>query len=269
MPKLKYYDDVKIIKKPFKKRFLRFVSFFCIALVFSLCIVVANYFSSAITVSGGATKLIYGDETISKKSKSYFAVTLGEYSSLEEASAVAITSTIRGASGYIWEDNNYFVVGSVYLSREDAIAVIENLKESDYTVNIKEISLNKINLKFDDYDNKTVRKIENAIDFLDDIIVKIYNYSISFDKGEINNLAVSTNLSDLRGDTKVLISQMQNILNTPNDYLQLVQNTLIKVDQLLNEVILKTIDNSSTGYILKNTVVSLVEFEYRLYKSLE
>lgn len=265
MPKIQYYDDVKIIKKPFKKRFLRFLSFFCIVGVFSLCVVFANYMSGALTVSGGVSGFVYGDTSITKKEKNYFAVILGEYDTYDEGKNVAMGSTIQGASGYVWEDEKFSVVGSVYFSEEDAKTVLNNLSESNYKVSIKKITINKIDINFSDYDNKTVRKIENALDYLNKVIKDVYSYSIDFDKGLVNNLAVSTNLSDLRGDCKVLISEMQSYLNTPNENLQIIQNTLIKVDQLLNEVILKTIDNTATGYILKNTVASVVRYEYDLY----
>lgn len=268
MPKIRYYDDVKIIKKPFKKRFLRVVSFFCIVVVFSLCIVVSNYFSSAISVSGVFSSLVYGGEKIKIKEKKYYAVVLGSYDDIEEAKKVALGSTIQGASGYVWSDDKHYVIGSVYYTKEDGNKVIENLKDSNYEVSLKEIVVSEINMHFDDYENKDVRKIENALNFLRDTISQIYEYSISFDKSEINNLAVSSNLSNVRGEIKVLISEMQFLLNTQNDNLQKIQNTLIKTDQLLNEVILKTIDNTSTGYVLKNTIASLVRFEYELYGEL-
>ena len=57
---------------------------------------------------------------------------------------------------------------------------------------------------------------------------------------------------------------MQNLLKNHNDNLQKIQNSLILVDQLLNELIIKTIDNTATGYILKNAIVSVVKIRYDL-----
>jgi len=269
MPKIRYYDDVKIIKKPFKKRILRYVSFFCIALVFTLCIVVSKYFSNVLTVSGTFSNFIYGENSISKKSKDYFAVTLGEYNTYDEAEKVSLGATIQGASGYIWYDEKYFVIGGIYFAEEDAKKVMNNLQESNYSLSIKKITLNSFDIKFAEFDNKNVRKIENAVDYFDKIIESLYSYSIDFDKGNLNNLAISSYLGDMRGECKVLISEMQSYLNTPSDNLQKIQNTLIKTDELLNEGILKTIDNTSTGYFLKYLLSSIVRNQYELYLSLK
>lgn len=269
MPKIRYYDDVKIIKKPFKKRVLRFLSFFCVVGVFSLCIVASNHLSSALTVSGGFSRLVYGDESIKVKEKNYFAVILGEYDTISEAEKVAAGSTIQGASGYVWQDEKYWVIGSVYFTEDDAKKVVDNLKESNYKVSIKPITLNKIDIKFFDYDNKDVRKIEKALELFNEVIDKVYSFSIDFDKGLINNLAISTYLSDLRGEIKVKISEMQSLLSTPNNYLQTIQNYLIKEDQLLNEVILKAIDNTATGYILKNAMATTIRYQYEMYLNLK
>lgn len=268
MPKVRYYEDVKIIKKPFKKRFLRFVGFFCIVVVFSLCIVVSDRFSNVLTVSNGFSNIIYGDNFIKRQEKKYHAVILGEYDDLEECKNVAISSTIRGASGYVWQGDKYWAIGSIYFSLEDANAVLKNLSDSEYKATIKEITIKKINIKLDNYENKVVRRIENALDYFDNLIKKVYEYSIDFDKGVINNLAVSTYLSDLRGDCKVLISEMQSYLATPNESLQKIQNSLIMTDQLLNEVILKTIDNAATGYTLKNTIAQIIRTQYDLHLNL-
>ena len=40
-------------------------------------------------------------------------------------------------------------------------------------------------LNFDEYENKDVSEIKNAIDFFDTVYADIYNYSIKFDKNEI------------------------------------------------------------------------------------
>lgn len=269
MPKIKYYEDVKIIKKPLKKRILRYISFFCIALVFTLCIVVSKYFSNVLTVSGTITNFIYGDNSISKKNKDYYAVTLGEYSTFEEAEKVSLGVTIQGGSGYIWYDEKYSVIGSFYFTEDDAKKVVNNLQESNYNVSIKKVTLNSFDVKFDNCENKVVRKIEKAIDYFDELIQKLYSYSIDFDKSNLNNLAVSSYIGNLRGDCKVLISEMQGYLQVKDDNLQKIQNTLIKTDELLNEAILKTIDNTSTGYFLKYLISSVIRNQYELYASLK
>lgn len=265
MPKIKYYDDVIVMKKPVKKRILTIVSFFCIVVAFSSCIVVSKYLSSALTVGNVFNGFIYGKNEIKVKEKKYFAVCLGIYSDYKEAEGVAIGSTLQGASGYVWsESSEHYVIGSIYSLEDDALKVVDNLKDSKYSVSIKNINIPSINIVFENYDSKAVRKVEKAINFIDYLYSILYSYSIDFDKSTINNLAISTYVSDKRGECKVLISEMQNLLKTHNDNLQKIQNSLILVDQLLNELIIKTIDNSSTGYVLKNAIVSVVKIRYDL-----
>ena len=50
--------------------------------------------------------------------------------------------------------------------------------------------------------------------------------------------------------------------------MQLIQNYLIKLDELLSEAILKTIDNSTTNYMLKNVISKIVRMKYDLYQLL-
>jgi hypothetical protein len=169
---------------------------------------------------------------------------------------------------YLMKGNSLDVADKLLESGADASKVINNLKDSNYNASIKVITLNEINLNFVDYENKDVRKIENTIDYISVLINKVYKYSIDFDKSNINNLAVSSGLSDLRGEVKVMISEIQRLLVSSNDTLQKIQNTLIKVDVILNEAILKTIDNSATGYTLKNVMANLVRSEYDLYLTL-
>ena len=57
-------------------------------------------------------------------------------------------------------------------------------------------------------------------------------------------------------------------MNKNSDNLQKLINCLTKLDEILNVAILKTIDNSSTNYSLKNSIVSIMYEKYNLYKSL-
>jgi len=267
MPKNIYYEDVKIIKKPLKKRIKSFLIFLSVILIFIGVFFISTHLSNALSVGNISGLLIYGDTTINIKSSKLYAITLGEYESKEESEKVSLGTTIQGASGYVWEDGKYFVIGSIYSSLEDSEKVVENLKDSNYTVGIKEIVFPKLKINFDNLDNKSVSKINDAFIFIDDLYSQLYDYSITFDKGEINNFAVSSNISEIRGECKVHISTIQSFIGN-NNYLQKLQNTLIYIDEILDETILKTIDNSTTNYTLKNSMARVVRLKYDLYNEL-
>ncbi|MGN0961727.1 MAG: hypothetical protein ACI4PF_06005 [Christensenellales bacterium] len=268
MSKINYYDDIKIIKKPFKQRLKSFVIIFLLVLTLLGCFGIASTLSSALTVGKLGAFMVYGDTKLKIDSSKMYAVTLGEYSSMDEAEKVALGATIQGASGYVWVDENYFVMGNIYSSNDDALKVLDNLKTSNYKVAIKEIAFPKLTLDFSMYQNSDMGTIKQAMSTFDTIYNTLYNYSIKFDKGEITHLAVSSGLSETRGEVKATIINIQNLINKEAGVLSKVQSALIKSDELLDQAIIKTIDNSSTNYSLKYSISSIVRIKYDLFNEL-
>jgi hypothetical protein len=268
MPNDVYYSDVKKMKKSLKIRIKNFFKFFLVVVVFMGCFFVAKYMSTALTVGNLGAYIVYGGTDIKISSTKMYAVTLGSYDDLKEADAVAIGSTIQGASGYVWYDDKYYVIGNIYNNESDANKVIENLKDSKYSTNIKVIEFPKVAISLDCYDSKDMNVINKDIKFIDDVYASLYSYSISFDKGELNNLAISSKLSTLRGELRVLISNTQTLLLSPNSHLQNIQNALLKLDEVVDKAIIKTIDNTATNYSLKNAIAESVRIKYDLYCSL-
>lgn len=267
MSKNNYYDDVKVIKKPLKKRLKHFLNFLCIASVFAGVIAVSFYLSDALVVGNLTNALVYGDTKVVRNAHSVYAVILGEYDSMNEAETVAMGSSIQGASGYVWQGEKYYVIGSIYFALSDAEAVIKNLEGSNYSLDIMTIEFDKININFGDLENKEVGDIETSLDFIDELSQTIYNQSISYDKGESNNFAISSEISSLRGQAKVHISNLQKMQK--DKFIDEIQDSMILIDELLDEAILKTIENSTTNYSLKNTLARLVRIKYDLYNNLK
>ena len=143
----------------------------------------------------------------------------------------------------------------------------KNLSSSKYDVEILEVTFPKLNMSFD-LENKDVQKLREAVEFIDVTYDTLYNYSIKFDKGEINNFAISSGISSLRGDCKVQISSVQNLISSKPETLQKLINCLTKIDEILNSAILKTIDNSATNYSLKNAIVSVIFEKYSFYNAI-
>lgn len=270
MSKNLYYDDVKIIKKGLSKRLKSIFILFLVVLTIGGVIMASVYLSRALSVGNIASALVFGGTEINIKKHEMYMVTLGEYNSLEEANNVGLGSTVQGASGYVWTENNkYMVVGNIYKNREDAEKVKTNLSSSKYDVKIFTITFPKIKLKFD-YENSEVLKIREGINFLDSTYDTFYDYSIKFDKGQLNNFAISSGLSSLRGECKVKITAVQAVMSKyKNTGLQPLIDSLLRVDEILNVTMLKTIDNSSTNYSLKNAISEIVNIKYDLYNNLQ
>lgn len=268
MSKNLYYDDVKIIKKPLSAKLKLAFKFFLIILTFVACGFISVYLSDALTVGNISSLFVYGNKSIKTKETSLYAVTLGEYDTALEAERVGYGANIQGASGYVWEDEKFWVIGNIYSSISDAEKVVENLKDSKYNIEIKEIVFPKLALEFDDYENKDVSQIKEVFDLFDKVYENLYDYSIKYDKGEMNNLAISSEVSNMRGESKVLISKIQNLLSVKNDDLQIIQNNLIRLDELLNQTIIKAIDDTGTNYTLKNSISTAIRIKYEMYYAL-
>ena len=268
MSKQVYYDDVKIIKKPLNKRVRDFLKFFCVVVVIVMCFVGAGYLSKALTVGNLGAVIVYGSTTKKLNANVRYAVTLGEYDDRTEAEQVALGSSVQGASGYVWHGDKYYVIGSVYSTREDAEKVLRNLQESKYNTSIIEIKYDKATLDLSMYENSDMRVVDESIGIWDEVYQCIYDYSISFDKGEISHLAVSSGLSNIRGKVKAIIVDLQNLINKNTSKLSYVQSALIKLDEVLDEAILKTIDNTATNYTLRYALVNVVDIEYEMRSQL-
>ena len=213
---------------------------------------------------------MYGDTTIKVNAKTYWAVTLGVYSNFDEAQKVALGSMIQGASGFVWEEENkYYVIGNVYSSQDDASKVIENMSGTNYKIDILEINFSKLKMNFDVYENSDVPIINDSLEVFDEVYSNLYSHSIKFDKGEISHLAVSSNISNLRGELKGLIVNVQNLINKKDSQLKTVQKYLVRLDEVLDQAILKTIDNTATNYSLKNAIATVVRLKFDMYENLK
>lgn len=269
MSKNFYYDDVKVIKKPLLKRIKPILIFFIFVVFCGGICFMGMYLSRSLTVGNISTLLVYGGTNIKCDKKEMYAVAMGKYEKLSDAEKVALGATIQGAGGYIWEENGeYYVLGSAYADSESADSVAKNLSGTNYDISVLKVSMPKLTLEFDDFEPKSVKTISDGIDFFCECYQKVYDHAIAFDKSEANNLGVSSSLSELRGDLKVYISSIQGINSKGNTQIQEIINGLIRLDELLDQAIIKTIDNSSTSSYLKYTLCSIVNIELKMRNAL-
>ena len=264
-----YYSDIKIIKKPLKERIKTILKIFLFFAIVCGCFFSAKYLSSALTVGNLGSLIVYGDTKLKINEHTYFAVVLGEYLEKSEAEKVALGSHIQGAAGYVWEkDKKFYVIGNVYTLIDDAQKVVSNLQGTQYNISIMEINCPKLILDFSSYENSDMSIINKSIEIFDKIYSHLYDFSIKFDKGEVSHLAVSSGISELRGELKGMIVKVQNLINKSGGNLGKIQNSLIKLDELLDQTIIKTIDNTSTNYSLKYSIVSAIRIKYDLFVEL-
>lgn len=266
MPKICYYSDVKILKKPLKQRIKSLLKFFLFFLVIVGCFVCSTYLSSALTVGNLGAFVVYGGKEMKIAKSTLYAVTMGEYDTKDEAERVAMGVTVQGASGFIWEDEKYFVIGNIYKSEGDANKVIDNIKGTNYNTSIKKIIFPALTLDFSMYETKDMGVINSAFDIIDEVYDSLYDYSIKYDKGEVNHLAVSSYISDIRGDVKECIINVQKLINkVSNSDVNNIQVALVKIDEILDQAIIKAIENTSTNYSLKYAISAVVRVKFETF----
>ena len=268
MTRESYYSDVKIIKKPLKQRVKNIFKIFLFFVLVVGCFWGAKGLSKALTVGNLGALIVYGDTKVKLEETSYYAVTLGEYNDKIEAERVGLGAMVQGAGGYVWEnDGKYFVIGNVYKNYSDASKVVSNLKDSKYAVSTMEIHFEEKKLDFSMYENEDMVVINDAFKIFDSVYLFLYDNCIKFDSGETTHLAISSGISALRGEVKSKIVSVQNLINKSKSELSVVQEALIKLDEVLDQTIIKTIDNSSTSYSLKYSIASVVRIKYDMVKS--
>lgn len=266
MPNNSYYDDVKIIKKSLKSRLKSCFIIICIAVTIVLTFLASSMLSKALTVGKISNIFVFGTTNINIKKSSLYAVSLGRYNTLGEAEQVGTGASVQGASGFVWQDGDEFVViGNIYPDYNSGEKVLSNLQSSQYNVSIFEIKFPQIDINMNDYENKQVNTIRKSLEYIDSLYNAIYDYSNKFDQKTISNLAISSNLSNIRGEGKIHINNLQDILQVSNSKIQSIQNSLFRIDEILNQAVLKTIENVGVNHSLKNVLSNIVRIKYDLY----
>ena len=118
--------------------------------------------------------LFFRKERVKHDCKEYFVVVAGEFSDKESASRSAAEISARGGAGYIVEGEKYEVIVSVYLKENDAEAVAARYGYAARSAGKYVVSY-----------GAEETAISETLSLCESLIDRIYDLSVSLDKGEI------------------------------------------------------------------------------------
>lgn len=261
------YHETKLIKSKNKKGKGFFVLLFCL-LIFVGVVYFSGFLGSVISV--GNFSFLFNNSKIVVKQHSYYAVVMGEYGSEMEAQKVSSGVSVMGAGGYVWNDNEkYYVIGNVYKLKSDAENVLKNMSQTNYSCTVVEIPYKKLSFNAENLTKEQRGVVEACIEQINNVFEKCYNYSISFDKGEVVSTVVSSELNTLKGDLLIYGSKLDAINSvaiTPQTLH--LKNAIISINNEIENTILKVINGSSPNKDLKYLTSSVAIIKYGLYNAI-
>lgn len=264
----KLHSDVKI-----KKRKNSSVKKFSVILIFTLCIAIviflADVFSTALT-AGSFSFGIFKSNSLSIKEKALYAITMGESDDKFQAFNIAGGVSVLGAGGFVWEENEkYFVVANIYDNKSEADKILDGLKESNYDVNIMEIIIPKVKLKFENLSKQYKNDVLNSLNNLYDLYEDLYNLAINIDTKNITFIQGGSLVNGYKSECKIIYNKLL-LINSGYDNLQIkkISDTYVYVIEMLDTLVYKLLKDGQLNYIVKNAEIELVYKLYGLIKTL-
>ena len=265
--KVVHYSGVKLVKRKRTKRKKFGVFLFCVLCVGGV-VLFATGVPDALKIS--SFSFLFKSETNVVNAHSYYAVLMGEYGSESEAQAVASGASVVGAGAYVWNtDGKFLVVGNVYKNKADAETVAKNISGNNYNVSVYEIKYSKLKVDLNNLSSEQELEFVNAINFLDDMFLKVYNYSVKFDKSEIVATVVSSELNTLKSEIKVWASKLDSINSfVPTSFGLSIKNTFVALATEFDSCVLKVINGASVSKDLKYLTTSVAVRKFNLFNNL-
>lgn len=228
--KNRYYSDIKIIKGK-RSRFFKIlgVLFFCCLFVwfsYSISLILGK----TINISGGLFK---------SGVKYYYALEFGKFQKLGDAQECAKNVVAIEGAGFVFEkENNYYVLGSLYLNEKDANNVINSNKTNE------DIKIYKIGVDFNDFANDSNISNEIAI-----VIEDLYQNIIDYELGKLNHIGLASKINELDAECCVIKNKAKE---------DKCLNQLIKCEKVLNNLTSVVLNNEMVSSSIKYALIEIV-----------
>ncbi len=254
----KYASGVKLIKRKRKIKYLA-IGLVVVALVLTLGEVLASlirYGSISIFASGKV------------KAFSVYALSMGEYSTKDDADKASASVTLRGAGGYVWtKGDKYYVLASIYPTQADANSVAQGITE--YNCQVIEIKFNSVHLNLDKLDNSGQKKVKESLTYLRALYGSLYDNVLKLDTKEITNIACSNNINYYKSQCKSTVVELMQ-LNANNEYSVIAKiiNTYIAIIDSLDSCMNKLLQTGSVSYVAKYMLCEVTLLSHSLINAL-
>ena len=223
-----------------KKRLNKIFTGITVIVTVALMISIADLFSSLITV-GGFT-FVSDDVSISKVEM--YAVCISNHKTLIQAQDNANVCISLGGAGYIYTDDEYYVVASIYENEADAKKVKESLVVTKPTTTIKNIEIKSVTFS-GNLSSQEKSTITNTLGIFKTTYKKLYDISVSLDTGVIQEINARLSVNELASSVNEIKDNFNTVFNsTQTKNLITIKNAVDKLSTALNSLI----NNSKVPY---------------------
>lgn len=261
------YADVSLVKSRAKKNGI--ITFFVFTLAIAFVVLLAGVLSGAISV-GNFKGLFFKDQN-SISTHSYHMVYMAKCDTKSKAESVASGAQVVGAGAYVWElDGEFYVVGSIYKTKEEASAVYNNIKNTgNYEIGVKELNFKKLEVNEKNYSTEQTKSILSAIKSLDEIYDKCFKFSVMVDKGEVNPSFISSELNTIKSEAKVIAAKLDALNSYAASKVSVsTKNAFVFVVDAIDNAVLRTIGGKSANSDLKYLIAKIIAAKYNLYQNI-
>ena len=245
------------ISKQKKKKGGRFFFFLLSILCVGLCVVVAQFFASVITTGS----IGFSFSTSSQTKFKLYAVTVGTFTSKTQAEESAISYRAKNAGGYVYElDNKFYVVASIYESKNDAESVVNNLSSPSFSPEI--IELQYETASFAKISSNNLKKtFSEFLENYKNLYLKLYDISVSLDTSVYTITKSRIEIDALKEDFNKKLEKLTNGSSSDDGiYYLTIKNYSEKIVSLLSELVeYNETDNYPFSAKIKNVYIKILD----------
>ena len=182
-----------------------------------------------------------------KFDKNCYLLVVGNFAYAADAKEVADSVEKVGGAGFVWVDKSFEVVAFAYPTQKDAAKVQKNLESTTWETTIKKINLKKPKL------NRAVQSQKNAIDYLWNLIDRLYKISLNFDQENISNAEAHKQLSKISKELNQLQLKLERneVNSVVYSGINLIKN---EIDDFLKKSYAKNLYSSGIKLICVKTI---------------
>ena len=247
-----FHNDI-VIKKRKHHFFKKFGIFVIFALSLCLVVFLADVLSTALT-AGNFSFAMIKKNNIKIEEKTLYAVTMGKSEDKFQAFNIAGGASVLGAGGYVWEENDvYLVMANVYSSLSDAEKITNGLNSYNYEIDIYEIKIPKVKIDTSSLSKKDRKEVLNAINRLYSLYEDLYTMAINIDTKNITFIQGGSLVNRYKSECKIITNKLNSInASLDLEYITKISNTYVYVTEMLDTLVYKLLKDGQLNYIVKN-----------------
>ena len=145
----------------------------------------------SVVIGFSINKIRSKKETFNKEA---YLVIVGKYINVANAKDMADKVETSGGAGFIWVEDEFWVVAFVYPSQSAAESVQSQLRAASWRAEIEKKEIKKVN------NSKLTNSQKFAVELMWKLMNEFYEFALVIDESENENAKVHKNLSKIRQD---------------------------------------------------------------------